>query len=97
MNHTERLLRALRFERTDRTPVTGLMISVTVELMNLCGIPWTEAHHDEEKLVTLAAAFARYVLESLKLPFDMAVETEALGGEVLWGSIDTPPWRRPPR
>ena len=95
MNCVERLLRALRFEETDRVPATGLMTSVTVDLMELCGVSWPEAHFDSEKMATLAAAaYEHYGLESLKLPFDMLVETEALGGKVDFGNLDTLPQAR---
>jgi len=86
-NCTKRLINALRYEKTDRVPVTGLMTAVTVQLMDLCGVYWSEAHSDENKMVRLAAAaFEHYGLESMKLPFDMTVEAEALGGKIDFGT-----------
>ena len=86
-NHTKRLIAALTHKNTGRPPVTGLMTAVTVELMDKCGSCWPEAHSDHIKMVELAAAaFEHYGLESLKLPFDMAVETEALGGSIDFGT-----------
>ena len=85
-NCAKRLIDALRLQNTDRPPVTGLMTAVTVQLMDLCGVYWPEAHNNSEKTVKLAAAaFEHYGLESMKLPFDMTVEAEALGGNVDFG------------
>ena len=83
---------ALRHEPVDRIPVTGFLTSVTVDLMERCGYGWDQAHYDAEKLVELAAAAHRHLgLETLKLPFDMTVEAEALGGKIDTGSCDTLP------
>ena len=80
-NCTQRLVNALRHKNTGRPPVTGLMTAVTADLMDLCGVYYPDAHFNADSMVTLAAAaFEHYGLESLKLPFDMAVEAEALGG-----------------
>ena len=86
-NYTQRLVNALRLKNTGRPPVTGLMTAVTVQLMDLCGVYWPDAHLDAENMVKLAAAaFEYYGLESMKLPFDMAVESEALGGMIDYGT-----------
>jgi len=92
MQNLQRILSALRHEPVDRVPVTGFLTSVTVELMERCGYGWDQAHYDAEKLVHLAAAaHIHFGLETLKLPFDMAVEAEALGGAIDIGSSDTLP------
>jgi len=86
-NYTGRLIDALRCRKTDRAPVTGLMTAVTVELMDKSGASWPEAHADAELMVRLAAAaHEHYGLESMKLPFDMTVEAEALGASPDFGS-----------
>lgn len=86
-NCTQRLINALRRKNTGRPPVTGLMTAVTEELMDLCGIYYPDAHFDADNMVTLAAAaFEHYGLESMKLPFDMAVEAEALGSIIDFGT-----------
>ena len=86
-NYTIRLINALKLQNTGRPPVTGLMTSVTIQLMDLCGIYWPDAHSDAEKMVKLAAAaFEHYGLESMKLPFDMTVEAEALNGKIDYGT-----------
>jgi len=92
MNNLQRILLALRHEPVDRIPVTGFLTSVTAELMDRCGYTWDQAHYDIEKLVDLSAAAHNHLgLETLKLPFDMTVETEALGGKIDPGSPDTLP------
>jgi len=92
MQNIQRILCALKHEPVDRIPVTGFLTSVTVELMELCGYGWDQAHYDAEKLVELAAAaHNHWGLETLKLPFDMTVEAEALGGKIDAGSRDTLP------
>ena len=92
MNNLQRILSALRHEPVDRIPVTGFLTSVTVDLMEYCGYSWDQAHYDVEKLVNLAAAaHDHWGLETLKLPFDMTVEAEALGGKIDTGTPDTLP------
>jgi len=92
MNSLQRILKALRHEPVDRIPVTGFLTSVNMELMERCGYGWDQAHDDVDKLVELAAAAHNYLgLETLKLPFDMTVEAEALGGAIDPGSDDTLP------
>jgi MtaA/CmuA family methyltransferase len=88
----DRLARALTGGRPDRAPATGLMTSVTYELMELCGVRYPEAHGAPEEMVALAAAaFEHAGLESMKLPFDMTVEAEALGCAVDYGDARTLP------
>lgn len=97
MNGRERVINALWLKNTDRMPVTGFMTAVTTQLMERCGFSWLEAHYDAEKLVKLAAAAHEYCgFDTLKLPFDMAVEAEALGGEIYIGTADTLPQLRSP-
>lgn len=91
-NCVSRLKYALQLKEVDRPPVTSLMTGVTVDLMEKSGVNWPDAHTEADLMVTLsAAAYEFYGLESLKLPFDMAVEAEALGGEVDFGNLDTLP------
>ena len=87
INHLKRLVDSLYHKNTGRVPVTGLMTAVTTELMGLSGIYYPDAHSDALSMVTLAAAaFEHYGLESLKLPFDMTVESEAIGSAVDFGT-----------
>lgn len=92
MTAKERIQRALRGEPVDRVPVASLMTGVTVELMQLSGYAWPNAHKEADAMVELAAASHRFAgIETMKLPFDMLVETEVLGGEVSFGDETTMP------
>jgi len=92
MKNLQRVINALRHEPVDRIPVTGFLTAVNMELMAHCGYGWDEAHYDVDKLVELAAAaHNHWGLETLKLPFDMTVEAEALGGKINPGTRDTLP------
>ena len=92
MRNLQRVINALRHEPVDRIPVTGFLTSVNMELMERCGYGWDQAHYDVDKLVELAAAaHNHWGLETLKLPFDMTVEAEALGGKINLGNRDTLP------
>lgn len=97
MNPIERLLRALSHQKVDRPPVTGLMTAVNVEMMDMVGIKWPEAHHDPGMMARLAAsAYETCGLESMKLPFDMTVEAGALGAKINYGTKNTLPQIKEP-
>ena len=92
MKNLQRVIGALRHEPVDRIPVTGFLTSVNMEMMERCGFTWDQAHDNADKLVELAAAAHNQCgLETLKLPFDMTVEAEALGGKINPGDSDTLP------
>ena len=92
MNSYERISLALKGQKPDRVPAASFMTGVTVESMNICGHGWPEAHNDAEKMAELAAAAHLHCgIETVKLPFDMAVEAEALGGDIDFGTADTLP------
>lgn len=92
MNAKARFLNALHGQPVDRPPVAGVVTSITLSMMDVVGVCWPEAHHRSTSLATLAAAAWEVGhLESIKLPFDMSVEFEALGGTVSYGTRDTLP------
>src|SRR5512136_3297382 len=97
MDPIKRFLRALSHQKVDRPPVTGLVTAVTVEMMDSLGAKWPEAHHDPSAMTKLAgAAYETCGLESMKLPFDMTVETGALGAEIDYGTKNTLPQIKKP-
>lgn len=97
MNPTERLLQVLAHHKVDRPPVTGLMTAVTIEMMDMVGVKWPEAHHDPAMMVRLAvSAYETCGLESMKLPFDMTVEAGVLGAKIDYGTKDTLPQVKEP-
>lgn len=92
MNTKDRFLNALVRQKVDRVPVAAVATGITVEMMDKCGIYWPEAHGDAEKLAGLAESIHLYTnIECIKLPFDMAVEVEALGAPVDYRTRDTVP------
>lgn len=97
MNCVDRFLRVLNGQPVDRAPVVGVTSVVTVDLMRQVGTRWPDAHHDPEQMVRSgAAAHVLCGLESVKVPFDMAVESGALGADIDYGSEATLPKIRTP-
>jgi [methyl-Co(III) methanol-specific corrinoid protein]:coenzyme M methyltransferase len=98
MNCVDRFLRVLNGQPVDRAPVVGVTSVVTVDLMRQVETRWPDAHHDPEQMARAgAAAHVLCGLESVKVPFDMAVESGALGADVDYGSEATlPKIRKPP-
>lgn len=92
MNAKERFLAALSHAPVDRRPVTGVVTAITVDMMEAVKVRWPEAHFAPDLLARLAAApWEVFGIECIKLPFDMAVEAEALGVAVDFGTEDTLP------
>ena len=92
MDPVERLIRVLTHQAVDRPPVIGVTNSVTLELMDSVGVTLPEAHHDPARMMKLGAAAHEVCgLESVKVPFDLTVETGALGAEIDYGTRDTLP------
>jgi [methyl-Co(III) methanol-specific corrinoid protein]:coenzyme M methyltransferase len=98
MDPVERLVRVLTHRATDRPPVIGVTNSVTLDLMDSVGATFPEAHHDPVRMMRLGAAAHEVCgLESVKVPFDLTVETGALGADIDYGAKDTLPRAvRPP-
>lgn len=97
MNPYERLMAVLegRKEDTDRLPVWCSTRTSTLDGMKKFEAFWPEAHKDPKKMARLAASV--YELtgnENMSVPFDMALEAEALGapceyfeGKIKWISV----------
>lgn len=91
MNERERLIASLRLEPVDRVPVVSHLQAATVDLMEATGCYWPEANRDARQMLILALAANRIAgLESVKVPFDVALDPTAFG--VLTGndSLDRP-------
>ena len=98
MTCVDRILRVLKQQPVDRAPVVGVTSVVTVELMRRMGTRWPDAHHDPEQMACAGAAGHLVCgLESVKVPFDMAVEAGALGADIDYGGEATLPKLRTPR
>jgi [methyl-Co(III) methanol-specific corrinoid protein]:coenzyme M methyltransferase len=97
MHCVERFLGVLSQRPVDRPPVVGVTNSVTLELMGAVGVRWPDAHHDPEQMLRAgAAAHELCGLESVKVPFDMTVESGALGADIDYGTPNTLPRARAP-
>lgn len=92
MNSKERFLNALNLKEVDRPPVAAVVTGITVSMMEECGFDWTAVHTDPNKLAALAETiWTNHQIECIKVPFDMAVESEILGSAIEWGTYDTLP------
>ena len=97
MNCLDRFLRVVRQQPVDRAPVIGVTNAVTLDLLREVGTRWPDAHHDPTHMVRAgAAAHELCGLESVKVPFDMTVETGALGADIDYGTENTLPRTRAP-
>ena len=76
-------------------PMAQFTVMVSVEMMKKSGAKFPEAHNDAVKMAKLGSmAFERFGFQSVKVPFDVALEVEALAGNravIEWGSMDIPP------
>lgn len=90
MDAKERLLKALKGEKTDRLPCIcpgGMMNMVVTELMEKTGVRWPEAHTDPVKMADLAkAVYDHGCFENYGVPFCMTIEAEQMGAAVDLGS-----------
>jgi len=92
MNSKERFLNGLSLKPSDRPAVACVVTSITHAMMKKTGIPWTTAHGNAQRMVDLAqATWTLAGIESIKLPFDMTVESEALGAQIDFGTVDRLP------
>ena len=97
MHCVERFLGVLSHRPVDRPPVVGVTNSVTLALMREVGVRWPDAHHDPAQMVRAGAAAHEVCgLESVKVPFDMTVESGALGADIDYGTHNTLPRARAP-
>jgi len=79
----ERLLNSIALKPVDRTPVASFTQTGTTELMKLSNSFWPEAHRNPAKMVALAlAAHDIGGFESVRIPFGIHNEAEALGCKV---------------
>lgn len=82
----ERLFAILDRKLVDRISIAQPMQSGTVELMHSSGAYWPDAHSDPELMAALAYEAYRIVgFESVRVPFDLNVEAEAMGCELDYG------------
>lgn len=97
MNQRERLLKALRREAVDRPPAAVPTQNAIVEVMEKSGYKWPEAQRKAKEMAGLAWACHEIGgIESVRVPFDITVEAEAMGCETRFGEdFDSPPISTP--
>jgi [methyl-Co(III) methanol-specific corrinoid protein]:coenzyme M methyltransferase len=78
----ERVLRLFRKEKIDCIPVFSGMGNITVHGLEKYGWKFPEIHTDARKMASMAASsFELFGYECAVVPFDLAVEAEALGSK----------------
>jgi [methyl-Co(III) methanol-specific corrinoid protein]:coenzyme M methyltransferase len=83
MSPKERLLATLAHQPVDRIPVAQPLHTGTIELMKSCGAYWPEVHSNAELMATLSYEAHRVIgFESVRVPFDINIEAEAMGCEL---------------
>ncbi len=77
---------------TKITPVAPITTIVLMEYMEKTGAKFPEAHTDADNMMELAAAPYNYSgIEGINIPFDMTIESEAIGCKVDLRSDDQRP------
>ena len=97
MTQKERLLRALKREAVDRPPAAVPTQSAIAEIMARSGYAWPAAQKRAKEMAGLAwACHDIGGIESVRIPFDITVEAEAMGCETRFGDdFSTPPVSTP--
>jgi [methyl-Co(III) methanol/glycine betaine-specific corrinoid protein]:coenzyme M methyltransferase len=87
-----RLLAALEGKPVDKVPVCSVTQTGIVELMDVVGAPWPEAHTNPELMAKLAIANHELSgLEAVRLPYCLTVLVEAMGCEINMGTKNRQP------
>lgn len=88
----ERFMLAMRCKEVDRPPVCGMTTTATTELMEHTGAYWPEAHKYARQMADIAlGAYDFLGLESVRVPFCLSYEAEALGCKIDLGKINSTP------
>jgi MtaA/CmuA family methyltransferase len=89
-NPKKDLISILNNKKIKNTPETILINTPVVEVMKKTNIFWPEAHKDPKKMAKLAiASNEANGFNVINVPFDMAVESEALGCSTIWDDYIT--------
>jgi [methyl-Co(III) methanol-specific corrinoid protein]:coenzyme M methyltransferase len=76
----ERVLKLFKREKIDRVPVFSGMGNITIHGLQKYGWKFPEIHTDARKMASMAAStYELFGYECAVVPFDLAVEAEALG------------------
>ncbi len=92
MNEKDRLFGVLNLENVDRVPCVSPLQTGTIDLMKASGAFWPQANDDAELMARLAkAAHTVAGIESVRVPFDVSVDSTAFGAVTGRESIDRQP------
>lgn len=87
-----RLFAALEGKPVDKVPVCSVTQTGIVELMDIVGAPWPEAHTNPELMAKLAIANHELSgLEAVRVPYCLTILVEALGCEINMGTKNRQP------
>ncbi len=87
-----RLLAALEGKPVDKVPVCSVTQTGIVELMDVVGASWPEAHTNPELMAKLAIANHELSgLEAVRVPYCLTVLVEAMGCEINMGTKNRQP------
>lgn len=82
-------------KETDRPPVCGMTTTGTMELMEYAGAYWPQAHKSGKQMAQIAlAAYPFLGLESIRVPYCLTYEAEALGCNIALGNMKSTPMVR---
>jgi [methyl-Co(III) methanol-specific corrinoid protein]:coenzyme M methyltransferase len=97
MNQKERLIQALQQEEVDRPPAAVPTQTAIAAVMEQSGYRWPAAQRQAKHMAGLAWACHEIGgIESVRVPFDINIEAEAMGCETRFGDDSTmPPMSRP--
>ena len=88
----ERFMLAMRCKDVDRPPVCGMTTTATVELMDYTGSHWPEAHKSARMMADIALGAYEFLgLESVRVPYCLSYEAEALGCTIDLGKVNSTP------
>ena len=92
MNRKERVISALNGLPVDRPPVANPTSVATVEMMDLVGARFPDAHRDAELNARLAATeYTEFGFDSITPYFSIIQESAAIGCEIQWEQKDNWP------
>jgi len=92
MNPKDRLLKALKREPVDRPPAAVPTQNAIADVMEKSGLRWPAAQKNAKDMAGLAWACHEIAgIESVRVPFDINVEAEAMGCATRFGDDSTTP------
>ena len=83
MNLIDNLEDAFKGKEVEKVPAASIVSVALIEGMEKANSGFPESHINAEKMVALGESAHKYAgLESINIPFDLAIEAEAMGCEV---------------